>query len=607
MFAGFGGASQGISAAGADVILAANHNPHAVEVHATNFPDTEHVLADLVNPEAGVGYTDPATFPKADALWASPSCKHHSPANAKKLYKEGAATPEAQLALFGDGNERYAGSERSRITMSCVLRYAAKHHPRSIMVENVVEAAKWGPNRDGSTFRWWLDELHNLGYETKPLMLNSMFFPPCPQSRDRMYVVAWKKGDTPPDLDYRPAAFCVSDECGGVDVEAVQTFKKQTKAWPIPNWGKYGAQYIYCCPDCGHEVHPASFPAYSAIDWTNLGPSLGEREKPLAPKTMDRIKRAFLKFGGFPSVALPAGLHDAALVKQFGNTFERPGQLRARAVDGRMPTMTTSSEWSLATKAHAAVVEMRGGGSVKAGQHPVIDPLHTVTAGGNHHGLVMSVNHGGEDGRHRPLTSALPTSTTKNGLSLVSAAFTKVNGGPTDTAWHGVDDPFQTVTTRDTTALVMWPQVDVYQDEDLVTSTRSLARLRAEQAVVAKESRPFSAKVEDINWDEIDLNEVRFRMLEPDYELRRTMAFDENYILLGTKTQRTAGLGDAVTPPVADWITSRVVGALTSGTEVDIAAQREINRQRAAERRGAFAALMEPTKDRSASESLALF
>lgn len=36
-----------------------------------------------------------------------------------------------------------------------------------------------------------------------------------------------------------------------------------------------------------------------------------------------------------------------------------------------------------------SLIEMRGGASVQAGQHPVTESAHTVTAGGLHHGLVL--------------------------------------------------------------------------------------------------------------------------------------------------------------------------------------------------------------------------
>jgi site-specific DNA-cytosine methylase len=51
-------------------------------------------------------------------------------------------------------------------------------------------------------------------------------------------------------------------------------------------------------------------------------------------------------------------------------------------------------------------------------------------------------------------------------------------------------------------------------------------------------------------------------MLEPDPELRRAMAFEDQYILLGNKSEMTSGLGNAVTPPVATWITGQCLATL---------------------------------------------
>jgi DNA (cytosine-5)-methyltransferase 1 len=51
LFCGYGGSSQGLHASGADVRLAANHNQLAIDCHAANFPDTEHVRADLSDPD----------------------------------------------------------------------------------------------------------------------------------------------------------------------------------------------------------------------------------------------------------------------------------------------------------------------------------------------------------------------------------------------------------------------------------------------------------------------------------------------------------------------------------------------------------------------------
>lgn len=514
LFCGFGGSSQGIHKAGATLLLAANHNELAIENHAANYPHVDHRRADLSNPDAA-DYVDPQDLPYARFLWASPSCKHHSPANAQKIYQHGPGTD-----LDPDVEEAYSNSERSRVTMLCPLRYAAKHRPEIVVVENVVECAKWGPGRNGSTFAWWLQEWDRLGYNYECLFLNSQFFPPCPQSRDRMYVVIWRKGNTKPNLDYRPTAICASDRCSGAKVAAVQTWKQPTKAWPLPKWGKYGKQYTYNCPHCHSVVVPVAFPAYTAIDWTRLGPTIGERAKlgmkPLADKTLERIKRGMGKFGAGPGVVIPTKA-------KWGS--DRP-------VAWPLSTQTGQQDKALASSGigftHAPfITEMRGGGSVLAGQHPINAPMHSVTAGGFHHGLTSP------------------------------AIFAKFNGGPDDTAWHGVTEPLNTITSRDSTGLVVLPWVEQYMS-DPVRITDQLATLmtHARTAFAAAPVTDLAPISDD------DLEGVHFRMLDPDPELRRAMAFADDYVLIGNKSQMTAGLGNAVTPVVACWITGQALATL---------------------------------------------
>src|SRR6185369_14399379 len=209
-YCGFGGSSQGIKAAGAVIVAAANHLDIAIQCHGANFPEVNHYRADLVNSDSA-DYMDAAELPAARFAWFSPGCTHHSPANAKKIYQRG-----RQAALFEEHDfdeVAYANSERSRVTMSCVLRYADRHRPEILVVENVVEVTLWGPGRDGSTFAGWKRTLANMDYEMEFLFLNSQFFAPCPQSRDRLYIVAWKKGNKRPNLEYRPLAYCTSRRC----------------------------------------------------------------------------------------------------------------------------------------------------------------------------------------------------------------------------------------------------------------------------------------------------------------------------------------------------------------------------------------------------------
>jgi len=650
-YCGFGGSSQGIKAAGAVIVAAANHLDIAIQCHGANFPEVNHYRADLVNSDSA-DYMDAAELPAARFAWFSPGCTHHSPANAKKIYQRG-----RQAALFEEHDfdeVAYANSERSRVTMSCVLRYADRHRPEILVVENVVEVTLWGPGRDGSTFAWWKRTLANIGYEIEFLFLNSQFFPPCPQSRDRLYIVCWRKGNTRPNLDYRPLAFCTSQRCGGRHVYAVQTWKKPTKAWPLPRWGKYKRQYVYCCPACLGQVEPAAYPAYTAINWSNLGPTLGERAElgmnDLATTTVDRIRRALAKFSGTPpfiiptksvwgtdrsviqpftaqttqqdkalvsaiiknngapneakyralSPATPLGalttsptqaLATAAVVPQrfnsnasskhqqlptvttqqsdltlssvvipaAGNTYEAPGYTRARHVAEQLYTQHTTQAFAFASL--PSLVEMRGGGSIQAGQHPVTQTAHAVTAGGLHHGLVATpllLNGQDNDSVHAVTEPAYTVRANGGAARLISPAlFAKLNGGPSDTAWHPTTDPFNTVTSRDTHGLVMLPWIEEFRTNP-VAVTKQLATLMPQLRHTLDSSPELS--IDQIT-DEALMN-THFRMLEPDPELRLAMAFDPDYILLGNKTQMTAGLGNAVTPPVATWITARCLETL---------------------------------------------
>lgn len=621
VFCGYGGSSQGIHAAGATVKVAANHSALALECHSANFPDTDHWQADLADPtnpqvldrhgkKVSGRYLDPKDLPRARFAWFSPSCTHHSQANASKVYERG-----YQLALMDDPDwdeQAFVNSERSRVTMSCVLRYVAHNRPEIVAVENVIEVTKWGPGKNGASFRWWLDELDKLGYETRLLFLNAMFFAPCPQSRDRLFVVAWRKGNTAPDLDYRPRAYCTSDRCGGEFVDAIQTWKRPTHAWMgFPQWGKYLAQYDYRCPTCRAPVHPGSWMALSALDFSNLGQTIGERDRPLAPKTLERVRRAIKKFWWAPPVAIPEmqgvqvetehaddslraghvsgplpsrttkngtalalivknngdetevgyrGHHPAGplgaltrhptqslvalvpnrtnnaphhsggalapvltsatqgvVVHAAGNTSERPGQTRARHQADAMYSQTTTNEFAV-----AALPVLRGDHTQQA--HPG-EAIDTVSARGSHH-------------------------------ALATVMWSKINGGPDDTAWHTPDDPLGTITGRDTTGLVLLPWVDQWRSEPAFISDQL--------ATVTTHLRQSLAAVPPFEGDITDdlLMSVRFRMLEPDPELRRAMAFGDDYILLGNKGQKTAGLGNAVPPPIPAWITKQCLATL---------------------------------------------
>lgn len=467
LFCGAGGSSTGaIQVPGVEVRIASNHWDLAVETHNSNHPDADHLCADL-------SQIDPRYFPTTDILWASPECTNHSVAKGRKR-------AGAQPDLFGDVLPD-AAAERSRATMWDVPRFAEVHQYSAVIVENVVDAWHWVP------FRAWLMAMDSLGYDHHIVMLNSMhahgFGVGAPQSRDRMYVVFWRKGNRRPDLERvnRPNAVC--PECG--PVAAMQSFKK-----PDSSWGRYRAQYVYRCPNvqCRNAVvEPLFRPAADIIDWTLEGTRIGDRAKPLAAKTMARIQAGIDRY--WAPLLVPVEGREG---KQ-----AQPVSAPSRTMTTRNETGPISTRTTRETDGLAFIAELRGGGSK---HRPVSDPLCTVTASGNHHGLVTTYY---GKGAAQTTDDALPTVTTVEKHALLM----RNNTGGAEMSTP-VTEPARTVTTSGHQSLL------------------------------------------DANRPTVDIDDVRFRMLEP-REIIAAMDFPESYVVLGNRREQVRMAGNAVTPPAA--------------------------------------------------------
>lgn len=266
-FCGAGGSSQGARnygrsiGGGVEVKLALNHWKLAIETHNTNFPDTDHDCTDI-------SASDPRRYCSTDILITSPECTNHTNGNGKKK-------PTKQTELFTKAIID-PSAERSRATMWDVPRFAEYHSYNLIIVENVVEARKW------VMFESWIHAMHSIGYDHKCVYLNSMFCHPTPQSRDRMYVVFWKKGNKAPDLNYTPLAYCEKCE---KDIHSIQSWKKKNE-----RFGKYNKQYVYCCPVHGDIVKPYYYAAFNCIDWSIPGRRIGDIKPKIVDNTLRRIE-----------------------------------------------------------------------------------------------------------------------------------------------------------------------------------------------------------------------------------------------------------------------------------------------------------------------------
>lgn len=310
MFCGAGGSSTGAVQAGAEVKLAINHWSRALETHQRNHPGAAHVLTDISR-------ADPWRYPSTDILIASPECTNHSLSKGKRRKQTG----WSPLPGFGEIGYDPA-EERSRCTMWDPLRWAECHGYKIVILENVVDVRLW------AMWEAWLHAWRSLDYEYEIVSLNSMFAHPTPQSRDRLYFVAWKRAVRKPDLAIRPLAPCA--QCAR-DVEAVQSWK-----CPAKRAGKYRQQYVYVCPLCAREVSPRYFPASSAIDWSLPIQRIRERTKPLAEKTMARIAAGRKKFSANPEKAW--------LMSYYNHGSFEP-------VSAPVPTVTTLDRCALVTEA----------------------------------------------------------------------------------------------------------------------------------------------------------------------------------------------------------------------------------------------------------------
>jgi DNA (cytosine-5)-methyltransferase 1 len=509
-FCGAGGSSQGVRElalernGGIEISLALNHWELAIETHNTNFPDTLHDCTDI-------SASDPRRYPSTDFLITSPECTNHSLASGRKKIK-------AQTDLFKTW-KLDPEQERSRATMWDVVRFAEYHDYNGIIVENVVDARKW------IMFDAWLKAMHVLGYDHKSVYLNSMHFEPCPQSRDRMYIVFWKKGNPKPNLDFTPKAYC---KCCDSETLAYQSWKRSDR-----KFGKYKQQYVYRCSGCHEEVEPYYYAAFNCIDWSIPGTRIGDRSKPLADKTMERIRYGLERYGKEPlviSTRYTSGVGSRVKRSTQDPIQTQPGHVSqalfnpflvnntdytkgANDMKNAMPTQTTQERMGFAVP---YIVEMNRTGKARE----VHQFISTVLANGNHHMLIN------------------PAIVENYGQSKAKSS----------------NDPLGTVTSNINHGILSTEAVNAflgyyYGKHQASSPAEALKTVTAVEGTSLVTAEP---KIEDCT----------YRMLKP-HEIQSAMSFADDYIILGNSKQKVKQLGNAVTPPVMKWLSERLIDSLS--------------------------------------------
>jgi DNA (cytosine-5)-methyltransferase 1 len=264
--------------------------------------------------------------------------------------------------------------------------------------------------------------------------------------------------------------------------------------------GRYRQQWEWRCLECRSVCDPSTRGAVEIIDWDLPTPRIGDRKRPLADATRARILAGLQRYGWAPITTTGAG-----------NVHERTPGNRAHGLDEPLPVQQTTSTHALATPPGFLYQPAHGGRVVDLGQpHPTVcasDDRHALVV--RNYGLLMRNNIGGAE-MVTPLDEPARTMTTKGHQSLLVPY--NGNGQAVPAA-----APLGTQPTKD-----RWSLVDVEQVVD----------------------------------------DCGFRMLEP-HEIAAAMAFPVGYIPSDlTKKDRVKLAGNAVTPPVMQWIAGRIAQAL---------------------------------------------
>ena len=507
-FAGGGGASSGIEwALGRSPDIAINHDAEAIAMHRANHPSTTHYLES-------VWQVDPATAcagKRVGLAWFSPDCKHFSKAKG--------TTPRSQ---------------KIRGLAWSAIRWAQAVRPRVICLENVEEFRDWGPiskatglpdkAKKGQTFRAFVRKLERLGYVVEHRLLRAHDFG-APTSRRRFFLIA---------------------RCDGAAI-----------VWPEPTHGPGRAYPHRTAAEC--------------IDWAIPVPSIFDRDRPLADKTMARIARGIQKF-------VLASAKPFIVPVNHGGAGRN--DRRVHSVDEPMRTITSHGRGSHAMVVPYLVhrsngerpVKVDDDGTVHAAQAPRIydieRPLGTIMAQGQKHALVtafLAKHNGGNNDAHgssgQDVRKPCDTIVGKNNKAVTVAHLVRYNGkGEAEP----VDRALGTLTTRERYGLVSAFLLKYYG-----TSTGSAASepVPTIAAGGGKGGVHHAVVTVQIDGEDYVIADIGMRMLSP-RELYAAQGFDPEYDIEAsgvrggkplTKTAQVKMCGNSVPPPVSAAIVRAVL------------------------------------------------
>lgn len=359
-FAGGGGASTGIEMAlGRQIDIAVNHDPEAIRMHTVNHPGTIHLTEDIfkVDLKKYVGNGH------VSLMWASPDCTSHSKAKGGQPRKKGL-----------------------RMLPWAVYKHAKTILPDVIIMENVEEIQQWGPlddtgrpipERKGEDYQKFISSMKSLGYMFDSRELVAADYG-APTTRKRWYAIFRRDG--------------------------------KNIVWPEPTHSKGGINSLHPWKQCGDY-----------IDWSDLGKSIFDRNKPLADATMRRIANGYIKYVvNNPHPYIVNREEAVAFMIQYHGE-QKAGESRGQFLTEPVKTIDTSNRYGLVV---AFITKFYG---TCTGQG-LDEPLHTITTSPGHFGLISGflIKYYGTGGGQE-LSVPLATITTKDRFGLVNVV-TDIDG-----------------------------------------------------------------------------------------------------------------------------------------------------------------------------------
>lgn len=422
-------------------------------------------------------------------LWLSPDCKHFSKAKGGKPREK-----------------------KIRSLAWVAVRWAHDVRPSVIVLENVEEFTTWGPLGPcgrpikalaSRTFRRWVGELEAARYRVEWRELRACDYG-APTSRKRLFLVARRDGEP--------------------------------IVWPEPTHG------------------PGRIPfrtAAECIDWSLPCPSIFERSKPLAEKTLARIARGIRRF-----------------VIESADPFVIPlthnGDHRVHSIREPLRTVTGANRGELAFVSPTLI---QTGYGERKGQAPrsldLHAPLGTVVAGGAKHALVaafLAKHYGGNEGPGSDLRDSMSTVTCRDHHALVSAHISKLYGTSTG---HDMREPLHTVTAGGGKGGGHLAEVRAFLTRYNSGAVGQTLELPLGAVTTA---RRFGLVV--VRGELYEIADIGMRMLQP-RELFRAQGFPDSYVIdpivNGKRLSKTAQIrmcGNSVCPPIARAIVAANVGSM---------------------------------------------